>query len=218
MTLEATLYWSVRSPYSYLATPRLFALACEFDVSIKVRPVYPHALRDKTLAGARGPMWIAYFKTDIVRTARYLGLPIAWPRPDPVAVNPETGEALADQPRAQRLTRLVEAAEEAGAGLAFIHALSRRLWAPETDDWEAPGVLKAAAEEAQLDLAELDARISSKPDDYEARIAENQRREYEDGHWGVPVMVFEGEPFFGQDRIDQFVWRLKQAGLEKRRD
>ena len=22
------------------------------------------------------------------------------------------------------------------------------------------------------------------------------------GHWGVPTMVFQGEPFFGQDRID----------------
>jgi 2-hydroxychromene-2-carboxylate isomerase len=29
----------------------------------------------------------------------------------------------------------------------------------------------------------------------------------------VPMMVFGGEPFFGQDRIDQLVWRLKQAGL-----
>jgi 2-hydroxychromene-2-carboxylate isomerase len=27
------------------------------------------------------------------------------------------------------------------------------------------------------------------------------------------MMVFEGEPFFGQDRFDQLVWRLRQAGL-----
>ena len=30
----------------------------------------------------------------------------------------------------------------------------------------------------------------------------------EAGHWGVPTMVFEGEPFFGQDRIDTLRWRL----------
>ncbi len=36
------------------------------------------------------------------------------------------------------------------------------------------------------------------------------------GHWGVPMMVFGGEPFFGQDRIDQLVWRLRQAGLHER--
>jgi hypothetical protein len=27
-------------------------------------------------------------------------------------------------------------------------------------------------------------------------------------------MVFEGEPFFGQDRFDALVWRMKQRGLE----
>jgi 2-hydroxychromene-2-carboxylate isomerase len=28
-------------------------------------------------------------------------------------------------------------------------------------------------------------------------------------------MVFEGEPFFGQDRFDLLVWRLRQHGLVK---
>jgi len=29
-------------------------------------------------------------------------------------------------------------------------------------------------------------------------------------------MVFEGEPFFGQDRFDQLKWRLTQHGLTRR--
>jgi 2-hydroxychromene-2-carboxylate isomerase len=29
-------------------------------------------------------------------------------------------------------------------------------------------------------------------------------------------MALEGEPFFGQDRFDQLVWRLKQKGLQAR--
>ena len=29
-------------------------------------------------------------------------------------------------------------------------------------------------------------------------------------------MVFEGEPFFGQDRIDVLVWRMKQKRLRSR--
>jgi len=36
------------------------------------------------------------------------------------------------------------------------------------------------------------------------------------GHWGVPLFVFQGEPFFGQDRIDHLLWRLKQHGLAER--
>ena len=33
------------------------------------------------------------------------------------------------------------------------------------------------------------------------------------GHWGVPTLVFEGEPFFGQDRIEMAKWRMEQKGL-----
>jgi hypothetical protein len=36
------------------------------------------------------------------------------------------------------------------------------------------------------------------------------------GHGGVPLMVFQNEPFFGGDRFDQFVWRLTQSGLTRR--
>jgi hypothetical protein len=29
-------------------------------------------------------------------------------------------------------------------------------------------------------------------------------------------MVFEGEPFLGQDRLDLLQWRLEKAGLQER--
>ena len=30
------------------------------------------------------------------------------------------------------------------------------------------------------------------------------------------TMVFEGEPFFGQDRLDLLIWRMQQNGLNAR--
>ena len=36
------------------------------------------------------------------------------------------------------------------------------------------------------------------------------------GHWGVPTLVFQGEPIFGQDRIGLAIWRMEQAGLKER--
>ena len=45
MTFQVDVFWSFRSPYSYLATPRLVALQLEYDVEFTVRPVYPIALR-----------------------------------------------------------------------------------------------------------------------------------------------------------------------------
>ena len=42
--LSFDVFWSFRSPYSYLLTPRLVALARDFDVTCNVRIVYPIAV------------------------------------------------------------------------------------------------------------------------------------------------------------------------------
>jgi len=53
-------------------------------------------------------------------------------------------------------------------------------------------------------------------DHYEAIIAANEAAQNAAGHWGVPLMVFEGEPFFGQDRLNHLMWRMEQKGLQSR--
>jgi 2-hydroxychromene-2-carboxylate isomerase len=45
VTLSFDVFWSFRSPYSYLATYKLVAIEREYDVAINVRPVYPLAIR-----------------------------------------------------------------------------------------------------------------------------------------------------------------------------
>ena len=212
-TLDIDLYWSVRSPYSYMATSRLFALHTRTNARFRVRLVHPHAVRMTGLHSARGPLWLSYFKTDVTRTAQYLGLPLVWPRPDPVAVDPETGQALADQPRLAQLSRLIIAAEELGAGMAYIHALSQLLWSPDTDDWTRGDQLETVARHAGLDPAKLETIVADDAARLDAVVETNHRQEELDGHWGAPVMVFRGEPFFGQDRISQLVWRLREHGL-----
>jgi len=67
--------------------------------------------------------------------------------------------------------------------------------------------------DAGLDLAALDAAIAD--GDHMAEIERNQDALEAAGHWGVPTMVFRGEPFFGQDRIDTLRWRLDKAGLSR---
>ncbi|MEO1642197.1 MAG: DsbA family protein, partial [Pseudomonadota bacterium] len=39
------VYWSFRSPYSYLATKRLRGLLGRWDARVRPRPVYPIAIR-----------------------------------------------------------------------------------------------------------------------------------------------------------------------------
>lgn len=43
--MEIDVFWSFRSPWSYLATPRLRAMQEEWDLSVNFRPVYPIAIR-----------------------------------------------------------------------------------------------------------------------------------------------------------------------------
>ena len=45
MTLSFDLYWSFRSPYSYLSAKRLLDLTRDYDVTCNLRPIYPLALR-----------------------------------------------------------------------------------------------------------------------------------------------------------------------------
>ena len=88
MTLRYDLYWSFRSPYSYMVTPRLLALEADYDVVCDVRPVYPLAVRTPEFFENRDPLWTSYLIADVFREAAFLGLPFRWPRPDPVQQAP----------------------------------------------------------------------------------------------------------------------------------
>ncbi|HVP86168.1 MAG TPA: 2-hydroxychromene-2-carboxylate isomerase [Rhizomicrobium sp.] len=217
MTLSIDVFWSFRSPYSYLATPRLVQMQRDYDLNIVARPVYPLAVRSGEFFSQVNPLWVSYLIRDTIRLGEMLGIPYRWPRPDPVVVDFSTRAATPNQPYIHRLTRLGCAAEEAGHGLAFLDEISRVIWSGKIDNWHEGDHLKNAAARAGLDLAELDAKIESDPEKYETLIQKNQEAHKAAGHWGVPTMAFEGEPFFGQDRLDVLLWRLKQAGLQPRR-
>ena len=62
----------------------------------------------------------------------------------------------------------------------------------------------------------MSAAVDADPARFAAVVEENQTAQRAAGHWGVPMMVFGGEPFFGQDRFDQLKWRMEQAGLAKK--
>lgn len=208
------VYWSFRSPYSYLATPRLRAMAGAWHVPFRLRPVYPIAVRVRGFFKQARAQWLPYLLTDVVRLADYLGMPIGPLDPDPIVMDLSTGEVAGDQPHIGRLTRLgVLAAETApDGGWAFIEAVSRCIWSGQ--GWTRPGVLEAAVASAGLDLDRLDDRQSEEAERLEAVIAANEAEQAK-YHWGVPLMVYRGEPFFGQDRLDLLEWRLGQTAAQR---
>ena len=216
MSLSFELYWSFRSPYSYLATGRIVDLVRDYDVECDVRPVYPIAIRTPEFFEKVNPLWPPYLLRDTVRIAQMEGIPYRWPNPDPVVHDVARGVIASEQPYIHRLTRLGVAAAERGKGLPFLDAVSHMIWSGEVDGWHEGDHLAKATARAGLDLAELDAAIEADPASYEAKIEANQEAHTAAGHWGVPTCVFEGEPFFGQDRLSHLVWRLEQRGLGRR--
>lgn len=217
MSLNIDVFWSFRSPYSYLATARLVRLRDEYDLTIKARPVLPLAVRTPEFFDRVNPLFVSYLLRDVVRVAQRLGIPFSYPNPDPVVYDMATGRYPKEQPFIHRLTRLGIAAAERGDGLSFVDEVSRVIWGG-TPDWHLGTHLEEAAERAGFDLRELDSAIESEPERFVEGIEQNQQALEAAGHWGVPTCVFEGEPFFGQDRVDDLVWRLEQNGLQKRGD
>ena len=215
MTLSADIFWSFRSPYSYLATQRYVALAKEYDLDLSLRPVYPLAIREPDFFEKNHPNWLRYTMTDIFRVAQFLEIPMAPPNPDPIVQDMATRKIADEQPYIYRLTRLGQAAARRGKSLAFCDEVSRLIWGG-TAGWHEGDHLAQAAKRAGLDLDELDQEAGSDADSLDTEISENQSALEGAGHWGVPTLVFGGEPFFGQDRIDIAVWRMQQSGLVER--
>ena len=215
MSKVVDVFWSFRSPYSYLATKRLRALPDKWDVRVRPRPVYPIAIRTPDFFSEIRPQWVPYLMRDIVRVSQYLGLPLGPLNPDPVVMNMFTREIASEQPHIHRLTRLGILACEVSdaAGWAFMDEVSTVIWSGQA--WTEASVLADAAERAGFDLAELDKRQADEVDRLTAIIEENQA-EQDKYHWGVPLMVYDDEGYFGQDRIDILEWRLEQTGVARR--
>jgi 2-hydroxychromene-2-carboxylate isomerase len=207
------VFWSFRSPYSYIVTPDLLRLREDYSVSVRLRPVLPIALRaKKTIFDANDKKRPRYIVMDARRRAQQLGMPFVWPNPDPVVQDRETFETPAEQPLIWRLTGLGVIAEKLGKGIDFAHSSAAIIWGG-TPNWDSGDHLSKACADIGLNLAKMEAAII--PSEIKAEVEANHQALEEAGHWGVPTMVFENEPFFGQDRIDTLRWRLNQNWLQK---
>ncbi len=209
------LYWSFRSPYSYLATGRLVELQDRYAVEIQVRPVLPLAVRTPEFFQQVNPLFPPYLVRDVLRLGEFQGIPIRWPRPDPVVMGTD-GSYPVEQPFIHRLTQLGVAAAEQGCGLPFLDEVSKLLWNGSVQGWNEGAHLAGATNRAGLELKALDKQIEADPQHFSDAIEHNQDALEAAGHWGVPTMVFEGEPFFGQDRLELLLWRLKSSGVGER--
>jgi 2-hydroxychromene-2-carboxylate isomerase len=214
LALTFDLFWSFRSSYCYLALDRILAIERDHDARVRVRPIYPIAVRKPDFFKNTNPLYRPYHTLDSKRVAESLGVPFRRPLPDPIQMDMETSAIDPEQPYIFRLTRLGMAAVMTGKGLAFLDQVSRIIWDGTVNGWDQGTHLAEAMTRAGLDAEKLEQDVAADPDKFDAALEENQAAHEAAGHWGVPLMVFEDEPVYGQDRVDLLLWRMKQKGLK----
>ena len=213
MTEPVDVYWSFRSPYSYLATPELLQLREDYNVKVNLRVVLPIAVRSKkALFDPNNMKPVKYIILDSLRRAQFLGIPMGFPRPDPIVQDMQTFQLAEEQPYIFRLSQLGVEAQRQGKGIDFAANVSALIFGG-TENWDKGDHLTMAASEAGLNLAEMETAVAK--GNHREEVEANHAALEAAGHWGVPTMVLRNEPFFGQDRIDTLRWRLDKYGLSK---
>ncbi len=214
--MQFDFYFSFRSPYSYLATPLIEKLIARYDMQPRMRIVLPIAIRIPGFFKNVNPMWPPYLLRDTFRISQMNAIPYRWPRPDPIVMDHATKEVAAEQPYIHHVSRLGVAAARQGRGFEFVRAAAHAIWSGEVDNWNEGDHLAKALNDAGLNAHETLALVRDNAEELDAEIAANEAAQKSAGHWGVPLFVYDDEPFFGQDRLDHLIWRMQQAGLKER--
>lgn len=203
--LRVDMWFSLQSDYCYFLIDRLHRLAAA-DVEVVIRPVLGLVLRMPESTRSRSKIEQDYFVTDTKRTAEYLGLPHTYPEPPPIKFEPNSWVASDEQPFVELLYSLFVGAVRQGKALEFLDSIVRKLWDGSQPGWNETSFLKDGMSEIGLDHDTI--LVQNKWPEVSRILAENHDAMLNAGHWGVPLMIFEGEPFYGQDRFDQLIWRM----------
>lgn len=209
MTIQLDCYYSLSSPWAYLAGPQLQEIVRRHAVNLVLKPFDFQAVAPQTGGipiRTRPPARRSYHAEELARWRDWLGMPLNLePRHDP-------HDQPADPDWDKYAGWMVIAAQQRGLdAFALSHALLRALWAEERDT-SRPEVRIAVADENGYDGAALQALERSDPvqEDYQAFTDEALRL----GVFGAPTFVIEGsgERFRGQDRlffVDRALQRLR---------
>ena len=214
--MKIDLYFSFRSPYSYLILPRMLKLKSEYDIKINFKIVYPLAIRMPEFFKNKGLPYFIALSADVRRNAKKLGMPYTTKlTPDPIKQNLMTGTISKQQPYIFDICHLGQMAHIKGVGIEFAYEVSSLIFGG-TKNWNHNDHLSKAAENVALDLHSLRASTKEQETEIIKQIEQNQVDQLNAGHHGVPLTVFEEKFFFGQDRFDDVVKLLKENGLQQK--
>ena len=200
MNAPIVFHFDFSSPYGYIASEKIEALAARHGRSVDWRPMLLGAVFK--VAGTAPltsvPLKGDYSRRDIARSARFHGVPFHMPPRFPIAT--------------QGPARIVvwQRGVDASATPRLVKALYRAYFVDGRDISD-PEVAAEVAGETGVDLAAARTAIDDPAvkdalkRDVDAAIAA--------GVFGSPYIVVDGEPFWGVDRLDQVDAWLERGGF-----
>jgi len=215
--MKIDLYFSYRSPYSYLILPRMLKLKEKYDIEINFKVVYPIAIRMPEWFEGKNFFTFFFFKMiDMRLKAKKLGIPFTSKlKPDPIRQNIMTGKISSHQPYIFDICHLGQMAQIKGVGMEFAFEVSSLIFGG-VENWNTDENLSEAAKKVGLDLNQLRESVNVHEEEIIGQIKQNQVDQLNAGHHGVPLTVIGDKHFFGQDQFDKIMETLKEKGLKER--
>ncbi len=182
-------FFSMRSPYSAIVAPRVFALGHCSGAPVRLRYVLPMVMRGLPVPRSKR----AYIALDAAREAFVRGTPFGRLN-DPVGRPTERGLAL------------MPLAESLGRGEDYVLSFMHGVWAQGLDAGSDRG-LRTIAQRAGLPWDQC--RQALQDEAWRATAETNRQALFDLGLWGVPSFRVHDTAVWGQDRL----WALQDALL-----
>lgn len=190
--MQIDYYLSLNSPYSYLGGPQLAAVAEKHSAEVCVKPIDLSQVFPKTgglPVTKRAPERQAYRLVELTRWHKHLDMPLnLHPSFFPAA------EGLA----ARMVLAAGDTADGGATALRLANAIGRAVWAEERDIADSQTLISIAGD-AGLDGVSLQNAAAGA--EIEQRYQSYTEEALAAGVFGVPTYKFNGELFWGQDRI-----------------
>ncbi|MEI6733127.1 MAG: DsbA family protein [Comamonadaceae bacterium] len=181
---------SLRSPYSAIATFRVFKLAKLTGAQVRLRYVLPMVMRGLPVPREKR----IYISQDAAREAFSLGIPFGRIN-DPVGRPTERGLAL------------IPYAERVGKGEEYLQSFMGGVWAEGMDAGSDRGLRKIVE---RCGLSWEVAGLALKDESWRKVAEQNRQEMFALGLWGVPSFKVGSTVVWGQDRL----WAVQQALLK----
>lgn len=176
------LFFSFRSPYSYVVLPQVIALRDRYSIDVRVRPVLPMVLRGLAVPKAKR-MYIVF---DTKREADRLGIPFGH-------VSDPLGKGIG-----YCMALFFGCIEGRGDELELVHSIAKGIWAEARDVSHIPDLVYLAG---RAGIPEADVRAAIEGRNWKEKAQANRDALTAFGLWGVPSLQIGGYTTWGQDRI-----------------